>query len=403
METNQSSIRHVLGISGGKDSAALAIYLHENFHELPIEYYFSDTGKEIESTYQYISKLEAYLGKPVLKLRAAEGAQATQLDSFDYFLAQNGGYLPSSSSRWCTKKLKLEPFEQFIGTNPVISYVGIRNDEDREGYVSKKTNVQTIFPYRKNMWSQDVISKVLDNRNSDLMLQHLRNQTDSFLYDELKQVWLEPVSFRFNQLKKLNRLLEIDIPSFNRVVFSFLKQTDYPLAIADTFPLLEKKEVFGLNDVLDLLRDRIGLPPYYDEVPLVINGKQEGTYYRTRSGCYFCFYQQKIEWVWLFENHLELFILADSYEKDGFTWMEDGSLRELLGIASNELLATIEHNADGKIQVTAIQHDLLHSRDTSRSDEMKWKYLKKRTLKKSNDSLLDSLGDASSGCVHCFL
>jgi 3'-phosphoadenosine 5'-phosphosulfate sulfotransferase (PAPS reductase)/FAD synthetase len=110
METNC----HVLGISGGKDSAARAIYLHENFPELPIEYYFSDTGKELESTYEYISKLEAYLGKSVLKLRAAEGASASQLDSFDYFIAQNGGFLPSSSSRWCTiVSVKLTSFIRF--------------------------------------------------------------------------------------------------------------------------------------------------------------------------------------------------------------------------------------------------------------------------------------------------
>jgi len=49
-----------------------------------------------------------------------------------------GGFLPSSNARWCTKKLKLEPFEKYVGTEPVISYVGIRGDEEREGYISSK-------------------------------------------------------------------------------------------------------------------------------------------------------------------------------------------------------------------------------------------------------------------------
>ncbi|MDZ7776522.1 MAG: hypothetical protein U5L09_13395 [Bacteroidales bacterium] len=43
-------IRHVLGISGGKDSAALAMYLTEKYPEIDFEYYFADTGKELKET-----------------------------------------------------------------------------------------------------------------------------------------------------------------------------------------------------------------------------------------------------------------------------------------------------------------------------------------------------------------
>ena len=56
-------IRHLLGISGGKDSAALAIYMKDKYPNLDIEYYTCDTGKELEETYQLIKNLENYLGK----------------------------------------------------------------------------------------------------------------------------------------------------------------------------------------------------------------------------------------------------------------------------------------------------------------------------------------------------
>ena len=56
--------------------------------------------------------------------------------------------MPSVQARWCTRKLKLEPFEKFfVGDTPAISYVAIRGDEDREGYISHKPNIQTIFPF----------------------------------------------------------------------------------------------------------------------------------------------------------------------------------------------------------------------------------------------------------------
>ena len=59
--------------------------------------------------------------------------------------------------------MKLEPFEEFVDDVPTLSYVGIRGDEDREGYISHKPNIQSIFPFRRNIWSEEIISKTLTN------------------------------------------------------------------------------------------------------------------------------------------------------------------------------------------------------------------------------------------------
>ena len=40
-----SATRHILGLSGGKDSSALAIYLRDRVPQM--EYVFCDTGKEL--------------------------------------------------------------------------------------------------------------------------------------------------------------------------------------------------------------------------------------------------------------------------------------------------------------------------------------------------------------------
>ena len=55
--------RHILGISGGKDSAALAIYMRDKIPDM--EYVFADTGKELKETYTFIKKLEGFLNKEV--------------------------------------------------------------------------------------------------------------------------------------------------------------------------------------------------------------------------------------------------------------------------------------------------------------------------------------------------
>lgn len=162
-----SKIRHVLGISGGKDSAALAIYIKTKYPSLDLDFYSSDTGKELDETYQLIQNLEIYLG---IKINILKGAENSSEVPFDHFLKMYGGYLPSSSVRWCTKKLKLEPFEKYVGTDNVVSYVGIRGDEDREGYISTKKNIQSIFPFRKNIWSEDVTAKALSNQNIEQII-----------------------------------------------------------------------------------------------------------------------------------------------------------------------------------------------------------------------------------------
>jgi 3'-phosphoadenosine 5'-phosphosulfate sulfotransferase (PAPS reductase)/FAD synthetase len=214
--------RHILSLSGGKDSAALAIYLRDRVPQ--IEYIFHDTDKELPETYDYIHRLEAILGKTIVR--------TTPENSFDHWLAVYKGMLPSNHRRWCTKMLKLKPFEAYVGDGPVINYVGLRADENRTGYISTKPNILAVYPFQ-----------------------------------------------------------------------------DDGLVRADIIRILETS---GL-----------GLPPYMD-------------WGRSRSGCFFCFYQQKIEWVRLLETHPKYFELAMGYEEkavqvgEQFYWCKSESLRELM-------------------------------------------------------------------------
>jgi len=126
--------------------------------------------------------------------------------------------------------MKLRPFETFVGSDNVVSYVGIRADEDRDAYISTKPNIEARFPFREN-----------------------------------------------------------------------------GVEIEDVYRILEASG--------------IGLPEYYR--------------WRSRSGCYFCFFQRKIEWIGLLENHPHLFEKAQQYERmkavegKGYTWSERESLDTL--------------------------------------------------------------------------
>ena len=366
-----NAVRHVIGISGGKDSSALAIYLAQNYPGIDLDYYFCDTGKELEETYQLINNLEICLGIKVDKLSAAS---RSHLSPFDHFLESYGGFLPSSNARWCTKKLKLEPFETFIGDDPVVSYVGIRGDEDREGYISKKSNIQSIFPFRRNIWSEDVIRKVLRNANIEYVCSTYQELFPYLISSRTIEVAKTPLSLRYSQDHKLEDLLDLGVKEFNHVVFSFIKTfTEYPLSKVEHFPLLDNEDVITREKVFKILRDSgVGVPEYYEKKAFDLNGEM-GYYSRSRSGCYFCFFQQKIEWVWLYEQHPQLFQKAMTYEKEGYTWMDNERLEDLI--------------------------------QPNRLKQIKEEFLKKtKKDQKKSPYLIDIIEDAEGeGCAACFI
>jgi len=145
--------RHILCMSGGKDSTALALYMRDRVPDM--EYIFCDTDKELKETYDYLNSVEAFLGKKIIRLNAKAG--------FDHWLEVFGGYLPSPQMRWCTKLLKLKPFEDFVGDGQVISYVGLRADEDRTGYISTKSNIEATFPFKEDGIDYAGVMKILQD------------------------------------------------------------------------------------------------------------------------------------------------------------------------------------------------------------------------------------------------
>jgi hypothetical protein len=214
--------RQICPLSGGKDSTALAIFLKDKVPNM--EYVFTDTGAELPETYEYLDKLEAFLGAKIVRLNSEK--------SFDFLLKKNGGYLPSVRARWCTAEMKIKSYERYIGDDLIESYVGIRADEDRMGYISNKPTIMPRYPFKEYGIDLTGVNKILDDAG-------------------------------------------------------------------------------------------IGLPKYYE--------------WRTRSGCYFCFFQRKIEWVGLLERHPDLFKKAIEYEKIGyagdnvkFTWVDGEPLETIM-------------------------------------------------------------------------
>ena len=136
---------HVVGLSGGKDSTALALWLVENE---PRQYTFicNETGNELPEMRAHWADLEVRLGSPIVPVR----------HSVDLLqLCEDMEMLPNFRMRWCTRILKIEPTIAFMDALPEGStlYVGLRADEEpRRGIYGEDMTIR--FPLREIGWGE---------------------------------------------------------------------------------------------------------------------------------------------------------------------------------------------------------------------------------------------------------
>lgn len=130
-------MRHIIPISG-KDSLATAIVQLARKPDLDYEYVFNPTGLELPEVFVWLDKVELYLEKPIKRV----GKDLKEIiESYNYFL-------PNMRDRYCTRRSKIEPFEEFINGEDCIVYYGIRSDEQtRMGYDNSKTpHITPVYP-----------------------------------------------------------------------------------------------------------------------------------------------------------------------------------------------------------------------------------------------------------------
>lgn len=138
--------RYMIPCSGGADSTAMAILLHDLYPDVDFQMFFTDTLAESPELLASLDRLERFLGKPILRLIPNKGLYE-KIDDYK-------GFLPSSQSRWCTRELKLVPYEAYVaglraGQQTIYAMVGIRADEpERTGLVSHESYIETELPFK---------------------------------------------------------------------------------------------------------------------------------------------------------------------------------------------------------------------------------------------------------------
>jgi 3'-phosphoadenosine 5'-phosphosulfate sulfotransferase (PAPS reductase)/FAD synthetase len=153
---------HIVTLSGGKDSAALALRLQE-VEPRNYVYICTPTGDELPEMEQHWKKLSVLLGQPILRLR--DPRYPTIFDLIDHFQA-----LPNFRQRWCTRILKIETAQMFYEmVKPAVIYVGLRADEEkRQGNKLFDANIEQRHPMQEWGWGIDDVWQYLNHRGVEI-------------------------------------------------------------------------------------------------------------------------------------------------------------------------------------------------------------------------------------------
>jgi hypothetical protein len=157
---DENGVLHVGGISGGKDSSAMALELRQRYPDRPFVWLCTPTGNEPDAMFKHWLRLGTILGSRIWPLTCGI--------SLEGLIAQYNA-LPNWRQRWCTRQLKIEPYGQWmaaqVAKGPVVSYIGLRADEpDREGGdYDAIPDVQQTFPMRDWGWGIEQVVACLDH------------------------------------------------------------------------------------------------------------------------------------------------------------------------------------------------------------------------------------------------
>lgn len=169
-------MNHIVGLSGGKDSTAMALALMER-EPRDYTYVCTPTGNELPEMLAHWEKLEGMLGKKLVRITHKYDLEGLIL----FFNA-----LPNDRMRWCTRMLKILPYESWVRRLPgeTTSYVGLRADEpERDGIYD--SCVKQDFPLRRWGWGIQQVRNYLALENITIPA-----RTDcAFCYEQKSIEW----------------------------------------------------------------------------------------------------------------------------------------------------------------------------------------------------------------------
>ena len=173
---------HIVTLSGGKDSTAMAVRLKELNPNIPYLYVCTPTGDELPEMAAHWKRLEKILQQKIIEIHDPDFP--TIYDLIHHFKA-----LPNFRQRWCTRILKIEAIQSFYNTlKPAVVYVGLRADEGtRQGNKLFDADIVQKFPMQEWGWGINDVMYYLEEKGISIPR---RTDCAMCFYQRIGEWWL---------------------------------------------------------------------------------------------------------------------------------------------------------------------------------------------------------------------
>lgn len=152
-----NGVMHVVALSGGHDSTAMALLIKEANPDTPYNYVCTPTGNELPAMFSHWNNLGEILGRRLVPIMAGTL----------HGVIRQQKMIPNFRARFCTRILKIEPYRAFLkeqaALGPIISYVGLRADEEGRagGAYGDIGGIEMRFPLRDLGYGEDDVQATL--------------------------------------------------------------------------------------------------------------------------------------------------------------------------------------------------------------------------------------------------
>lgn len=224
---DEGGVLHIVALSGGHDSTAMALLLKEREPQTPFVYVCTPTGDELPPMFKHWSDLGERLGRRLVPIMAGTLRGVIRQQKM----------LPNFRARFCTRILKIEPYRKMLteqaAIGPVVSYVGLRADEEGRagGAYADIGGVSMRFPLRELGMGEDDVQATL--RRFEVVCP---DRTDcGTCYHQRIGEWYE-----FWRDYRAAAMEAVDIEAETGGTFRTPGRDSWPTALKDLFALFER-------------------------------------------------------------------------------------------------------------------------------------------------------------------